>query len=227
MLFAAVGIHPNEALTWEQHHGSEMRMMFQEQCNSSANGSNKIVAVGEIGLDYYRERAARKLQRKVLLEMLSLAAEIALPVILHMREEADSREYGACTVDLMTMLEEWVTGLRAEKNPLVENPGVLHSFNGSTGTAEKAMDMKFLIGVNGPVTFQNAQKLQSTIRELPLKSLLIETDAPFLTPRPHRGQRNEPAYVHFVARKVAELQSREITEVAAVTTVNAAQLFRW
>jgi TatD DNase family protein len=217
MLFAAVGVHPNEVRTWNTQTRNALRQLAT---------SRKVVAIGEIGLDYFREHAPHDLQQRVLHEQLAMAADRGLPVIIHLRE-VDDGENGPATVQLMEILEAWVAGLHTAKHPLAERPGVLHSFSGNLDTAEQAMRLGFLIGVTGPVTFKNAARRQEVVRGLPLERILIETDAPFLTPMPHRGQRNEPAYVRFIADKIAGLKSRSQEEVASVTSANATRLFSW
>jgi TatD DNase family protein len=117
--------------------------------------------------------------------------------------------------------------LGSENETLRKNPGVLHSFSGSLETAQQAIALNFYIGITGPVTFKNAKQKQEMVSQLPLDRLLIETDAPYLTPHPHRGKRNEPAFVYEIADKIAQLQSRSQEEVAAMTTSNAARLFSW
>ena len=114
-----------------------------------------------------------------------------------------------------------------KKETLKKNPGVLHSFSGSLETAQRAIGSNFYIGITGPVTFKNSKQKQEMVAQLPLEKLLIETDAPYLTPHPHRGKRNEPAFVSEIADKIAGLQSRNQEEVAAATTINAARLFSW
>ena len=127
----------------------------------------------------------------------------------------------------MQILEEWCSGLRSGKNPLAERPGVLHSFSGTLETARAALSLGFCIGVTGPVTFENAARRQEIVAALPLDQILIETDAPFLTPHPNRGKRNEPAYVRLIADKIALLHSCSLERIAAVTSANARRLFHW
>ncbi len=217
ILFAAVGVHPNDARTWNTQTRKALKQLAS---------SRKVVSIGEIGLDYYRERAHRELQQHVLGEQLSLAAELRLPVILHLREAEDGMD-GPAAGDLMKMLKVWTDDLHSNQNPLSDRPGVLHSFSGSLQTAQQAIQMGFYIGITGPVTFKNASQRQMIVGRLPLERILIETDAPFLTPVPHRGQRNEPAYVRYVAEKIADIQSCSQERVAAVTTENAQRLFSW
>jgi TatD DNase family protein len=146
--------------------------------------------------------------------------------VLHLREAGDAPD-GDCASDLLNVLEEWVGRLRMGQNPLAERPGVLHSFSGSHVTAEKAIQLNFYIGVTGPVTYKNAETKRQVLGALPLDRILIETDAPFLAPVPQRGKRNEPAFVRHIADKIAEIQSQNSEEIAAITTANAARLFSW
>lgn len=228
MLYAAVGVHPTEALTWGEATRDELKELASGTSGtfgtSGAFNPSKVVAIGEIGLDYYWDSAAHDIQKNVLREQLALAAETGLPVILHMREARQTPD-GSCARDLLKMLQEWVEELRSGKHPLAGRPGVLHSFSGSLETARAALSLGFFIGVTGSVTFENASKRQEIIPAIPLDHLLIETDAPFQTPHPHRGKRNEPAYVRLIADKIALLHSCSLDSVAALTSGNARRLF--
>ena len=238
MLYAAIGVHPSEILDFRHEMLDELRAMVHPHRNPSPSGSpkgmlregargeGKIVAIGEIGLDYYWDTAPHDHQQRVFREQLDLAAELELPVVIHLREKGDAAG-GPCAEDAMSILDDWVAGLGADKKALRKNPGVLHSFSGSFETAQRAIGLNFYIGITGPVTFKNAKQKQEMVAQLPLEHLLIETDAPYLTPHPHRGKRNEPAFVYEIADKIAGLQSRNLEEVAAVTTNNAARLFSW
>lgn len=217
MLYAAIGVQPNESLTWDNASIAALREL---------SSNPKVVAIGEIGLDYYWDSAPHEHQQRVFRKQLDLAAELELPVVIHLREKGDAAG-GPCAEDAMSILEAWVTGLGSDKDALRKNPGVLHSFSGSLETALQAIGLNFYIGITGPVTFKNAKYKQEMVARLPLENLLIETDAPYLAPHPHRGKRNEPAFVYEIADKIAGLQSRSREEVAAVTTRNAAQLFSW
>jgi TatD DNase family protein len=124
----------------------------------------------------------------------------------------------------LEILAHWQRGLQA---PLAERPGVLHSFNGDLEAAQKALALNFFIGITGPVTYKNADKKREIIAQLPMDKILIETDSPFLAPVPHRGKRNEPAYVLHIADKIAEIHSKSPAEIASLTTANAARLFAW
>ena len=222
-IYATVGFHPTELEKWNEGSIIDLRDLILEQSEK-----NKIVAVGEIGLDYYWVKKADKQaeQREVLKQQLNLAQAVSKPVIIHMREENDAW-FGQASVDLLEILNEWCTELRSQHHPLAEKPGVLHSFNGNLETAQKAMEMNFYIGVTGPVTYKNAEEKRSIIKKLPLTRLLIETDAPFLSPVPHRGKRNEPAFVAHIADKIAEIHMTTREQIAEITKANANHLFGW
>ena len=218
MLYAAVGVHPNEAETWDGQTISSLKELAAQ--------SLKVAAIGEIGLDYYWNKSPRDEQISILKEQLALASELDLPVVIHSREKDDA-EQGECAEDLIKILEEWVSGLRSRNEALAQKPGVLHSFSGSIETSKRAIELGFNIGVTGPITYKNAEQKRQVISNLPVERLLIETDAPYLAPEPHRGKRNEPAFVLHIADKIAEIKSRTPQEVAAATTENAARLFSW
>jgi TatD DNase family protein len=226
MIFAAIGVQPNDATSWNEKSITDLHRLFLSKSGSSSAGRNKIVAIGEIGLDYYWDAAPHDHQKRILLEQMDLAARLELPLVLHLREKLDA-EHGACAEDLLNILTDWIYRLKSTNNPLSGHPGVLHSFSGNIDTATKAIDLGFYIGVTGPVTFTNAKKRQDLISAIPLEHLLLETDAPFLTPHPNRGQRNEPANILFVAKKVAELHKESLARVAEQTCKNAGKLFQW
>jgi TatD DNase family protein len=208
-LYAAVGIHPNEVQSLAEILDGTLEHLLSKP---------KVTAIGEIGLDYYRERTAKDLQIKAFEGQLNLAKETGLPVIVHNR---------AATEDTLQILSAWVAGLRVTKPDLARRPGVLHSFSGTLDEAEQAVDMGFLIGITGPVTFPKAVELQQIVSILPLESLLVETDAPFLTPHPWRGKRNEPGYVKYTVEKIAGLREIDFEQVAEKTTANAIRIFGW
>lgn len=216
-LFAAIGVHPSDSLTWDGQTPSALRELSIH---------HKVVAIGEIGLDYYWDAAPHDHQKKILAEQLALAEELQLPVVIHLREKED-KAGGECSSELIPILEHWTNRLKENRSPIAEKPGVLHSFSSSLEVAQRAMELGFLIGVTGPVTYKNAAEKQSLIARLPVEKILIETDAPFLSPVPMRGKRNEPAYVAFIADKIAEIHSSTREQVADVTTSNAARLFGW
>lgn len=217
MLYAAIGVHPTETSDFEHSTLNDFRKLAQHP---------KVKAIGEIGLDYYWDSAPHDHQQKVLKEQLALAAELQLPVVIHFREKGLASG-GDCASDLMKILQEWAKVLRREKSPLAERPGVLHSFSGTLEMARAAISLGFYLGVTGPVTFENGQRRQELVAALPLDRILIETDAPFLAPHPHRGKRNEPAYVRLIADKIAFLLSYTTEQVAMATSENARRLFDW
>ncbi len=218
-LYAAVGFHPTDLERFSEKTFEEVRALVEHA---------KVVAIGEIGIDYYwvKETEKRAFQREVLKKQLAFAQSIAKPVIIHMREENDAW-FGQASVDLLEILSEWYKTLQTENHPLAKKPGVLHSYNGNLETAQTAMDFNFYIGVTGPVTYKNAEEKRRIIRQLPLERLLIETDAPFLAPVPQRGKRNEPAFVAYIADKIAEIHMTTREQVAEITTENAEHLFAW
>ena len=219
VVYAAVGFHPTDLDKFSEQAFAEVQELVKRP---------KVVAVGEIGLDYYwvKEADKRAVQREVLKRQLAFAASVGKPVVIHAREEKDAW-FGDASTHLLEILAEWHAGLKSKNHPLAERPGVLHSFNGTLETAQKAIAMNFFIGVTGPVTYKNAEQKRAIIYQLPITHLLIETDSPFLAPVPHRGKRNEPAFVGEIADKIAKIQSRSPEEVAAQTTANAARLFLW
>lgn len=208
-IFAAVGIHPNDALTFDKSSLDALRKLAQHP---------KVKAVGEIGLDYYREHAPHDIQMEVFRAQLELAAELGLPVIIHNRQ-ADE--------DILAVLTAWREALVQSGSQLAQHPGVLHSFAGNETVAARAVELGFFIGLTGPLTFKNAPELQKTASGLSLERLLVETDAPFLAPHPHRGRRNEPAYVKVTAEKLAALQDIPYETAARQTSQNASRLFNW
>ncbi|MCZ2128509.1 MAG: TatD family hydrolase [Anaerolineales bacterium] len=215
-IYAAVGFHPTDLDEFSEKTFAKIKTLAARP---------KVVAVGEIGLDYYwvKEEAKREFQREALKRQLDFAKEINKPVVIHMREENDAW-FGACSQDLLDILQEWQSGL---SGALREKPGVLHSFNGTLESAQKALTLNFYIGVTGPITYKNAVQKREIIAQLPLERLLIETDSPFLAPVPQRGKRNEPAYVVHIADKIAEIHAKNLAEIAEITAANARQLFAW
>ena len=208
-VYVACGVHPNDALTWNAHTLSELRQLTSHP---------KVIAIGEIGLDYYRDRAPHDLQKRIFQDQLALAAEINLPVVIHSRQAMR---------DILQLLADWQSELIRKNSPLAGCPGVLHSYSGDLQEARQAIELNFMIGVTGPVTYQKADDLRQTLSQVPLSSLLIETDAPFLTPHPHRGERNEPAFVRFTALKLAEIHHVTVDTLAEKTTSNSQKLFNW
>jgi TatD DNase family protein len=211
-VYAAVGIHPNEIQAWDPRVFDQIKALA---------ASPKVVAIGEIGLDYYRDNTPPDLQKQVFQQQLELAASLNLPVIIHSRNASPDNQQAI--LDILHILEVWQSRLVQHISPI----GVLHSFSSDLDTAKTAIKLNFLIGITGPVTFRNAPELRNLVRQLPLEALVIETDAPFLTPHPYRGKRNEPGYVNLVAEKLAEIHNLPFEEVADITKSNAGRLFNW
>ena len=205
---AAVGVHPNFGRPWT----ADILPTLREQALQPG-----VVAIGEIGLDYYRQHTPHDQQKRMFLAQLNLAAELNLPVIIHNRD---------ATKDLLAILRDWHRELVRAKNPLSKYPGVLHSYTGDLEAAKTALSMNFLIGISGPVTFTNAAERKSVTKMLPLDHMLLETDAPFLAPHPHRGKRNEPAYIPLIAAEIARLHATSTQQVAEITCANAKNLFK-
>jgi len=215
-LYAAIGVQPNSAQHWHQSLVDELRAL---------SVSSKVVAIGEIGLDYYRDHASKEHQWHALSEQLRLATECSLPIILHTRDHPERN--GKVFLDLQVMLKEWKEELQRGKVPIYTHPGVLHAFSGSVDEALMFVEMGFVIGIAGPVTYPNAEQLRQVVRNLPSSCMVIETDSPFLAPQRFRGKRNEPSNVRFVAEKIAELHSQITEEVGRITSDNAKRLFHW
>lgn len=200
-LYAAVGVHPNSASGWRDEWIDDLYALAAHP---------QVVAIGEIGLDYYWDKTPPATQHHAFTQQLALAARLDLPVIIH------NRDAGA---DVLHLLAE---------SPLAGTgrPGVLHSFSADWTTAEKALDMGFYLGFTGPLTYKKADDLRAVAARAPLDRLLIETDSPYLSPEPHRGRRNEPAHVRLVAERLAELRGLSLAQIGRATTANAEQLFR-
>ena len=207
MLDAAVGVHPHDASSYD------------EGCTASLNAlaaDPSVVAIGEIGLDYYRNLSEPVQQRSAFMKQLDLAVSHGLPVLIHNRE---------ASADVVAILRDWRTGFAGKAYANRTVFGLFHSFSGDAELAEEVIAMGFLLGISGPVTYGRRTAFQQTVASLSLDKLVIETDAPYLTPQPHRGKRNEPAYVAYVAAKIAELQDVTVEQVIEQTSSNAETLF--
>ena len=202
MLFGAVGMHPTELKDFKEEHLSEIEKL---------SGHDKIVAIGEIGLDYYWKPFDKELEQAVLREQLKIAKRNNLPVILHNRESSD---------DLIRIVaEEYDNG---------KLKGQFHSFSGDMNMAEKCIGMGFYVSFTGNITYKPNEKtlqMYETLKKFPLESLLLETDSPFLPPVPHRGKQNEPSYLQYTAEKIAELKGVSLGELEKITSKNARKLF--
>ncbi len=198
IIYAAVGIHPEEA---EGMLGKDKYVL------SELVGDNeKVLAIGEIGLDYHFRTDNKEIQKKVFIEQLDIARQMHVPVSIHARDA-----HG----DLMQILKKEGRGMR----------GVIHCYSGSVEMAKELFKMGWYIGADGPLTFKNAAKLPDVIKMMPLERLLIETDCPYLAPVPNRGKRNEPSFVQYVAKKAAEIRNMEYAQIAQITMNNARTLF--
>jgi TatD DNase family protein len=200
-VYAAVGVHPNDCAEFDEALLADIRSLAQHP---------KVVAIGEIGLDYYWHKVDHNVQARAFRAQLELAAELHKPVIIHSRD---------AVLDVLTMLEEFMQQ--------AECTGTFHSYFDDLVVAQRAFAIGFCIGVTGPITFKKAEREREIIKQVPLDRVLIETDAPFLTPVPHRGARNEPAFVSHTAEMIAKVRGQSIEEVARQTTHNAEKLFGW
>lgn len=211
-VFAAIGLHPLQLRAQEIEEKVDGELIkfsipaeeFNKEYYEDLARRDKVVAIGEIGLDYYRNAAAKEIQQEVFLRQLELAKEVARPVMIHCREAHK---------DLLEILR-----------PEPEVGGVIHSFSGTAEQADEYLKMGFYLGFNGIITF--AREYDEVVKSMPLDRLLLETDCPYLTPVPLRGRRNEPSYVKYVAQKIAELRNISLEEVAEATTKNAKELFK-
>lgn len=198
-IYAAVGIHPHESKTAGPNTWDRLREWSRHP---------KAVAIGEIGLDYYYDHSPRETQQRIFREQIDLARELKKPIVIHDRDA-----HG----DVLTIMKE----ARA-----AEVGGVFHCFSGSLEMAKVCLQMGFFLSFGGPLTFQNAKRLREVASYVPKDRVLIETDCPYLTPHPRRGQRNEPLYVTLVAEKLAEIWGIAAEEVEEITTQNAKKVFR-
>jgi TatD DNase family protein len=204
-VYAAVGIHPNSTAGFDEAMLEDVREMAARP---------KVVAIGEIGLDYHWDDSPRAQQWRAFEAQLALAADLGLPVIIHNREASD---------DVLDILTAWVPSLPAA---LRDRPGVLHSFSAPESAAERGWALGFYLGFTGPITFKKADDLRRIAARVPLDRILVETDGPFLTPEPRRGRwPNKPAYVRYIAERIAALHNLPDETFAALTTANAERLF--
>ena len=196
-IYGSVGVHPD-------HVGelSEEKIQWMKELT----GREKIVAVGEIGLDHYWDTESDEVQRKWFIRQLELAGEVKKPVIIHSREAA---------ADTMYIMKNYAQGLG----------GVIHCYSYSREMAEEYVKMGFYIGIGGVVTFKNAKKLKDVAAAIPIEKIVLETDCPYMAPEPYRGKRNQSSYIRYVAEKIAELKEMSPEEVIAVTEKNARDLY--
>ncbi|MBV5114419.1 TatD family hydrolase [Bacillus altitudinis] len=198
-MYAAIGWHPVDAIDMTDEDLAWIKELSQHE---------KVVAIGEMGLDYYWDKSPKDVQKEVFRRQIALAKEVNLPIIIHNRD---------ATEDVVTILKE---------EGAAEVGGIMHCFTGSLEIAKACMEMNFYISFGGPVTFKNAKKPKEVVKDIPSDRLLIETDCPYLTPAPFRGKRNEPSYVKYIAEQIAELREMSFEELAELTTENAKKVFR-
>jgi TatD DNase family protein len=204
-VYATIGIHPHEAKLASDADFEELAQLAKRP---------KVIAWGEIGLDYFYDHSPRDLQQQVFLKQLELAQAAKLPIVIHCRPSDNSDD---AWEDCLRLLgEKWVSSARG---------GILHCFTGSWTHAERALSMGFMISFAGNVTFPKAQQIREAAKQVPLDRMLIETDSPFLAPVPHRGKRNEPSFVKETARQLAELRGLSTEEIGAQTAKNFYRFF--
>ncbi len=196
---ATVGVHPHEVRHIRDGWYDELRKLAK---------SERVVAYGEIGLDYHYDHSPRDVQRERFREQVRLARELRLPIVIHTREAQD---------DTIAILKE---------ENAAEVGGVFHCFAGDAWLAKDALDLGFYLSFSGVVTFQNATMLRDIVKTVPMDRILVETDSPYLTPAPHRGKRNEPAYVRHIAEKLSEIHGISVQDVEEATTENTRRVFR-
>lgn len=207
-LFPAIGIHPNDASDFSLRDVDRLHQIARE---------SEVVAIGEIGLDAYHHDVDMKQQMIAFEAQLDLADELDLPVLIHNREADQMIEQE---------LEKWLARKKSSSDRQ-GNVGIMHSFSSTLDFANTVMKMGFSIGASGPVTFKNASDKREIFRNIPSDRLVFETDAPFLTPHPYRGKRNEPSFLMFIAEEFSRLWELPLDQVHAITTSNAARIFKW
>lgn len=198
-IYAAVGWHPVDAIDCTEEHLQWIEELSQHE---------KVVAIGEMGLDYHWDKSPKDIQDTVFRQQIRLAKKIQMPIIIHNRD---------ATEDVIRVLQE---------ENAQEIGGIMHCYSASREELQACLDMNFYISLAGPVTFKNAKEVKEVAKVIPLDRLLIETDAPYLAPHPYRGKRNEPAYVKLVAEEIARLRNISYEEVCTITMKNGLKLFR-
>ncbi len=196
-VYGAVGVHPDEVGELDEEKFLRMADLLDR---------DKIVAVGEIGLDYYWDKEKHDLQKEWFVRQLGLAREKEMPVIIHSREAA---------ADTFEIMKQHAAGMKA----------VIHCYSYSPEMAREYVKMGYYIGVGGVVTFKNAKKLKQVVQEIPLESIVLETDCPYLAPVPYRGKRNCSLYLPYVAEQIAELKGTTVEEVIQQTEKNSRELY--
>lgn len=196
-VYAVIGIHPHEA------KGASVELLKEVELLAA---NKKVVGIGEIGLDFFRDHSPREVQRRVFRQQIDLAKELDLPVVIHARE---------AYAEILGILDE-----------MQVKRAVFHCFSGGAEMATECLKKDYFLSIAGPVTFKNARQLITVVKDAPLDKLLLETDSPFLAPHPYRGTTNEPSYLPFIARAVAEIKNLSTDAVSVATTRNAFTFFR-
>lgn len=197
-VFALVGTHPHDAKYYDENLREKYRKLALE--------NDKVVGIGEIGLDYHYEFSPIEKQKEVFIDQIELAKELNLPIIIHSREAVQ---------DTYNILKEYAFGMKV----------LLHSFNENWEDCKKYLDLGFYISLGGMLTFKNSKNLIRVVENVPIDRLLLETDSPYLTPVPHRGKRNEPLYTHVTANKIAEMRVEEVSYIKEKTNQNSIEFF--
>lgn len=197
-IYAAIGVHPHDAKNMKDEDFDELRELSENP---------KVVAIGEIGLDYYYDKSERDIQREIFERQLLLALELNLPIIIHSRDAA---------MDTLDIVKKNCNGLRGE----------MHCFSYSTEIMREYVKLGFFIGLGGVVTFKNSKTLKEVSKEVPIEKILLETDAPYLTPEPFRGKRNEPKFIRYSAQKISELRNMPLDDLILRANENARELFK-
>lgn len=197
-IYAVVGVHPHAAKEVDLKTIERLRTLSQER---------KVIAIGEIGLDYYYDNSPRDIQVKWFKEQIELAKEVDLPIVIHTRDAAQE------TFDILKVHAK-------------DHPVIMHCYSGSVEMAEEYVKLGYYISLAGPLTFKNARVPREVVEKIPMDRLLIETDCPYLTPTPYRGKRNEPMFVRYVAEAMAEIKGISIEDVGRITTENVKKAFR-
>ncbi len=201
MIYGTQGVHPHDAEAYTEATAAQLR---------EHGAAERMVAIGEIGLDYYYDNSDRAVQRRVFAEQLQIACDLDQPVVIHTRDADD---------DTRAILTEYA--------PHLKRKGVIHSFTSGIELARFCLEQGFMLGFNGIITFNKAENVREVLAETPLEQLLVETDSPFLTPVPYRGKENAPKYLPFVIEKIADVKDIPVDQVLRQTHQNAERLFRF
>lgn len=196
-IYAAVGFHPHEAKFLDEKKLKELEKLAMK---------DRVVAIGETGLDYYREHSSRVCQLEAFKKQINLARKLNLPLIIHSREAHE---------DTLKILAEEAKGLKI----------LFHCFSGDIKMAQLCIERGYYLGIGGVITFNNAKKLRAVVEQVPMENLVLETDSPYLAPHPFRGKPNEPKYIPLIAKKIAEIKRISIEEVAKITSINCKEIF--